>query len=337
MKICLTNFNHLATLSPFPATIGDRIMIAPAHDGVQAPLTCVADIRAALGESPVWDADAQRLWWVDILGRRLWCLDTPHGTTRHWMLPDIVGSIALCADGHIALALASGIYGFHPETGFLTSIATPEPDRPTNRLNDGKVGPDGAFWVGSMDDRPDKAPVAALYRIAPDGGVTKKIDGIIVSNGLAWSGDGRTLFHSDSRGPWIDAWDFDPLSGTIVNRRRIATLSEAEGRPDGAATAQDGTYWSCGVSAGCLNRFAPDGTLVARYRLPIAAPTMCAFGGPDLKTLFITSLRHGLSAETLANAPQSGGVFAMPVTVPGVPVPRFDWRRGVPAPPENKG
>ena len=119
------------------------------------------------------------------------------------------------------------------------------------------------------------------------------VEGVKVSNGLAWSADARTLYHSDSRGPWIDRWDFHPTTGAISNRRRIVTLTESDGRPDGGATDIEGGYWSCGVSAGCLNRFAPDGRLLARYDLPIPAPTMCAFGGADMRTLFITSARQG--------------------------------------------
>jgi sugar lactone lactonase YvrE len=119
-----------------------------------------------------------------------------------------------------------------------------------NLLNDGKVGPDGAFWVGSIDDGTSDTPTGALYRVAGHGEAKRIVGDLRISNGLAWSADGCTMFHSDSRGPWIDAWDFDPGSGMPANRRRIATLTEANGRPDGAATDIEGGYWSCGVSAG---------------------------------------------------------------------------------------
>lgn len=291
-------------------------------------VTCVADVQAALSESPVWDAEGNRLLWVDILGRRLSSMSFTDGEIRHWDLPQVIGSMALCSDGGLVLALADGVYGFDPTNGARTLICAPERDCPTNRLNDGKAGPDGAFWVGSMDDRPVKEPVGALYRIAPDGTATRMIEGIKVSNGLAWSADAKTLYHSDSRGPWIDRWDFHPTTGAISNRRRIVTLTESDGRPDGGATDIEGGYWSCGVSAGCLNRFAPDGRLLARYDLPIPAPTMCAFGGADMRTLFITSARQGLLAEALAAAPQSGSIFAMRADVAGVPVHRLAWRGG---------
>ncbi|MBP2231463.1 sugar lactone lactonase YvrE [Azospirillum agricola] len=293
------------------------------------PIQCLVDARARVGESPVWDAGGNRLFWVDIAGCSLSAVDLASGAVRSWPLPAPVGSIALCAKPNgmasddVAVALPDGVHILSLATGALRFLVDPEPGMTTNRLNDGKAGPDGAFWVGSMDDRPAKEPVAALHRIAPDGTAERKVEGLLVSNGLAWSADGRTLFHSDSRGPWIDRWSFDPATGALGDRTRIATLTAEEGRPDGGATDVEGCYWSCGVSAGCLNRFAPDGTLLQRIPVPVPAPTMCAFGGPDMRTLFITSLRDGLSDDALLRHPQSGGVFMARAEVAGVPVGRF--------------
>ena len=138
----------------------------------------------------------------------------------------------------------------------------------------------------------------------PRGKVEKKVDQIYTSNGLAWTPDGRTMIHTDSRGRWIDRWTFDPATGAISDRRRIvADIEEAAGRPDGGATDAEGCYWSAGVSAGRLNRYDLDGKLLAHYPVPVAAPTMPCFGGPDLKTLFVTSLRTGRSPEALAKFP----------------------------------
>jgi len=297
------------------------------------PIQCLVDARARVGESPVWDAGGNRLFWVDILGCSLSAVDPASGALRSWALPAAVGAIALCATvdevalcataDEVAVALPNGVHILSLTTGKLRFLVDPEPGMTTNRLNDGKAGPDGAFWVGSMDDRPTKEPVAALYRIAPDGTAERKVDGLLVSNGLAWSADGRTMFHSDSRGPWIDRWSFDPATGALGDRTRIAILTDETGRPDGGATDMEGCYWSCGVSAGCLNRFAPDGTLLQRFPLPVPAPTMCAFGGPDMRSLFVTSLREGLSDDVLMRHPQSGGVFMMRTEVAGVPVGRF--------------
>ncbi len=149
------------------------------------------------------------------------------------------------------------------------------------------------------------------------------MEGIVVSNGLAFSPDGRTMFHADSRGPWIDRWDFEPSSGAIGNRQRIATLDEATGRPDGGATDVEGCYWSAGISAQVLNRFDRDGNLLARYPVPAAAPTMPCFGGADMRDLFVTNLTGGRPAELLARYPHSGLTLKGRAPVAGAPVSLF--------------
>ncbi len=286
-------------------------------------IECLVRMPCRVGESPVWDAEHGQLLWADILSREIYALEFATGRRRQWTFNGPVGSFGIARSGRLVVAIGNGVYLFDMRTEKLELLARVEEDRPTNRLNDGKVGPDGAFWVGSMDDRPTKEPVAALYRVTADGRVERKIDGLKISNGLAWSADGRTMFHSDSRGPWIDRWNFDAATGAISGRHRIRTLADEEGRPDGGATDVEGCYWSCGVSAGCINRFAPDGTLLARIPVPVPAPTMPCFGGPDMRTLFFTSLRDGLSQDTLARVPDSGSVFMMRVDVTGVPVGTF--------------
>jgi sugar lactone lactonase YvrE len=170
---------------------------------------------------------------------------------------------------------------------------------------------------------PDRRPVASLYRVAADGSAEEKImGGIKVSNGLAWAADGHTMYHSDSRGGWIDAWDFDAATGAIANRRRLRQHTPEDGAPDGAATDVDGAYWSAGFSAQCFNRIAADGSLIEKLPVP-AAPTMPCFGGPDMKTLFFTSLTAHVSAEVNARYPLNGSVFSARVDVAGVPVARF--------------
>jgi sugar lactone lactonase YvrE len=286
-------------------------------------IRCVLDARAQIGEGPVWSAEEQALYWVDILAPALHRLDPATGATRTWPLPEAIGSFGLRERGGAVLALASGFYRFDFETGALQVIAKIEAGQPATRFNDGKVSPDGRFWAGTMDQETLSRPLGALYRLDPDGHCERVLDGLIVSNGLAWSADGRTMFHSDSRGEIIHTYDYDPVLGRMSHRRILARPDTAAGRPDGGATDVEGYYWSAGVSAGVLNRFAPDGRLDRRIELPCTAPTCPCFGGPDLKTLYVTSLRHGLSAERLERSPLSGGVFALEVDVPGVPVARF--------------
>lgn len=273
--------------------------------------------RATVGESPVWDADTGLIWWVDIRAPCLHRTDPTTGSTETWPLPEAVGSLARCRSGALLLALRSGVVRFDPRDGAMTPLASPEAARPHNRLNDGKASPCGRFVVGGMDDRADKQPTAGLWSIAPGGRVGLLADGLIVSNGLAWSPDGRTLWHSDSRQALIWTAPWDPATGTIGPRRLVANPDNATGRPDGAAMDVEGGYWSAGVSAGVLNRWLPDGTLDRVVRLPVRAPTMPCFGGPALRTLYVTSLR---GAEA---GPDDGAMVVLDVGVAGVPVGVF--------------
>ncbi|HXH03661.1 MAG TPA: SMP-30/gluconolactonase/LRE family protein [Candidatus Competibacteraceae bacterium] len=284
---------------------------------------CILDARAELGECPVWSAEEQVLYWVDILAPALHRLDPATGATRTWKMPQSIGSFGLRECGGAVVALRNGLHLFDFDTGQLTFLTNPEADKPSNRFNDGKVSPDGRFFAGTMDEEQLKRPLGALYRLDPDGSCHQLVGGLIVSNGLAWSADGRTLFHSDSKGQVIWAYDYDLATGAIANRRVIARPSEAIGRPDGGAMDVEGYYWSAGISAGVLNRWAPDGRLDRQIPLPCAAPTCPCFGGPDMKTIFITSLTHGLPQDKLAEKPLSGGIFAVEVDVAGVPVAKF--------------
>jgi len=296
----------------------------PASVVTSAPML-FGDHRNRLGECPTWDPGAGRLLWVDIPAGEILSSDPKGGDLKRWILPDRVASFGLAASGRWVVALAHGVVMFDPKSNAIASLADPEPEPKTNRLNDGKVGPDGAFWVGSMDDRPDRQPVAALYRVTGEGKVEKKLTGLIVSNGLAWSPDGRTMFHSDSRGRWIEAHDFDPATGAMSRRRRIAELEDAQGRPDGAACDAEGCYWSAGVSAQCINRFSPEGKLLESVAMPMPGCTMPCFGGDDLKTLYVTSLSDGLHPP-YAGHPSAGRMAVLRVAVAGVPIGKFQDR-----------
>jgi sugar lactone lactonase YvrE len=294
---------------------------------VSAPLTAeptvVLDARAELGECPVWAADEQALYWVDIRGRALHRFDPATAADRSWPLATQCGSFALRESGGAVLAMADGFASFDFTTGATTPLVAPPEQSPGTRFNDGKASPDGRFFAGTMDEDSLRRPIAALYRLDPDGSLHLVVDGLIVSNGLAWSADGATMFHSDSRGQVVWTYDYDATTGAVANRRVLARPTEEIGRPDGGATDVDGFYWSAGISAGVLNRWALDGTLDRSIPLPVARPTMPCFGGPDLRTIFVTSLRHDLPDDVLAARPASGGIVALRVDVPGVPVARF--------------
>lgn len=284
------------------------------------------DVRCELGEGPVYDDRSHALYQCDIVGKTVHRFDLATGDAKRWSFPSEVGSIGLSETGRVVVALRHAVGLFDPRNeSFKEIVAIETGFGKDTRLNDGKVGPDGAFWVGSMDDRavPAKQPLGTLYRVTADGKAEAKVEGLMISNGLAFSPDGRTMFHSDSRGGWLDRWNLDPATGAISNRTRIADLDEATGRPDGGATDANGDYWSAGISAQRLNRFAPDGRLLETYPVPVGAPTMPCFGGPDLKTLFVTSLRSGRAPELLAKYPLTGITIVGTSPIAGSPVTRF--------------
>jgi sugar lactone lactonase YvrE len=280
--------------------------------------TPVIDFELAIGESPLWDDRRQVLWFVDILAPAIYRLDPADGAVSRFAMPDPVASLGLCVDGRLVAALRSGVHLFDPDSGALDFLVQPEPDRPMNRLNDGKVGPDGCFWVGSMHDALPRQPTGALYRVTPQGQVDKVLDGLKVSNGLAWSPDGRIMYHADSRGPHVSAYPFDPASGAIGQGRILATLGEGDGLPDGAAVDVLGFYWSAGVTAARLNRIAPDGRIAGVIELPVPAPTMACFGGLALDRLYVTSLATDRTGRAVG-----GTLLVGDPGVTGVPVSRF--------------
>ena len=171
-----------------------------------------------------------------------------------------------------------------------------------------------------MDENSPRQKTAALYRVTPQGRIERKAEGYAVSNGLAWSPDGSVMYHSDSTAGIIEAWDFDTRSGALANHRVLATLTNEEGRPDGAAVDVAGVYWSAGPSAGCINRISPSGALLSKLPFPVPGPTMPCFAEGDL---YVTSLREGRSPEALAQHPTLGGLFRIEAPVRGAPVAMF--------------
>ncbi len=241
-----------------------------------------------------------------------------------WNLPEPIGSFALWDDHAVLVALKSGIHRFDLDNGTLSPLAQPEPDLPQNRLNDGRCDRAGRFWVGSMAEPPDPArPSGTLYRFDTERSCAPMVRGLIVSNGLAFSADGRTLFNSDSHAAvrTIWAWDLDPDSGDISNRRVFCDTHGMPGRPDGAAVDADGCYWMAANDGWELVRFTPSGKVDRRIALPVANPSMLAFGGPRLETIFVTSIRpEGID---LSDQPMAGSLFAIEAGVPGLPEPPY--------------
>jgi sugar lactone lactonase YvrE len=286
----------------------------------------VIDFPLSLGESPVWDDRRGVIWFVDILAPAVHGVDPNSRRVSSFAMPAHVGSLSLAHDGRLVVALRTGVHLFDPRSGELAFLVHPEPERTMNRLNDGKVGPDGCFWIGSMHDATPRAPTGALYRVTPEGECRRVLDGLRVSNGLGWSPDGTVMYHADTRSGCVKAYDFDSRSGVIDAGRTLIELSEAQGLPDGAAVDEAGFYWSAGVTSGKLNRISPEGALMESVELPADAPTMPCFGGEDGRTLFVTSL-----ATQRAGREQQGTVLAFLSQTAGRPLPRFGETRLAPS------
>lgn len=283
----------------------------------------VSDLRHEVGECPTWDERRHMLLWTSITDGQIHALAPATGQKQVWQFNGPVGSFGLCRTGRFVVALRDQVVLFDPETGRTEILATVAHAVDEMRFNDGKVGPDGAFWVGSMDGRPAKEPIARLYRVDAAGRVAVIADGLQVANGLAWDGDGTTMYFSDSRGPWVDAFDFDPTGGSVSRRRRFVTLSNETGRPDGATCDTANCYWSAGPSASRLNRFSRTGELMTAIDMPNFRPTMPCFGGADFGTLYVTSLTEGLTREQVEQHALAGTVLAFDAGAKGLPTHRF--------------
>ena len=283
---------------------------------------CVLDVKASLGECPVWSVDEQVLYWVDINAPALNRFDPLTGRNTAWPMPEAIGCFALRESGGFIAALRDGFWFVDRDGKPERKVAGAPYDPAHHRFNDGRADANGRLWAGSMNEKRD-ANTAQLYRLDPDFKLTAMIPDITISNGLAWSPDGRTLYHADTPTRTIKAWDFDASTGAVANGRVFAQFAGENDRPDGGAVDREGCYWSAFYRGGKIVRISPRGELLAEFSLPAMCPTMCAFGGPDLKTVYVTTARQHREPEELARLPQSGGLFALRVDVPGLPEPKF--------------
>lgn len=289
-------------------------------------VSCVLDIKATLGECPIWHPPEKKLYWIDINAHTLNRFDPASGGNEVCQLPEQIGSFALRRQGGLLVALRSGFYFLDWDSGALSPISDPEAHLPDNRLNDGRTDPAGRFWAGTMRDPQDPAQrTGSLYRLGTDLQCSPMVTDLGVSNGLAFSPDGRIMYHADTNRSvqTIWAYDFDVDAGAIANKRVFATTHELPGRPDGACVDADGFYWSANVDGWQLVRFAPDGRLDRTIPLPVQKPSMCAFGGENLEILYITSISTGSSTSLEPGQPQAGGIFACEPGVRGIAEPLF--------------
>ena len=284
----------------------------------------ISTTRDRVGESPVWDVAAQALYWVDIEGRHIHRYDWASRTQQTWDTPERVGCIALSARCDLVAAMETGVFAVEllaPPQIKMALLAGITHRRPNMRFNDGRCDAKGRFWLSTMCmDMALAAPVGAWYCLDERGLSGPYCDGLITPNGSAFSPDGTTLYFSDSHPSVQKIWafDFDLEQGKIKAGREFVDMTPLPGRPDGAAVDAQGHYWICGNDAGQVHRFSPNGELVASFHVPVAKPSMCAFGGPQMDVLFVTSIQ-----PAGATAGLSGAVFALDVGIQGLPEPVF--------------
>ncbi|HYW58122.1 MAG TPA: SMP-30/gluconolactonase/LRE family protein [Polaromonas sp.] len=287
---------------------------------LQLPVECVANMGDDLGESPVWAPANQSLYWADINRGLIHCLDYKSGAVQTLGVGEPVGSFALAREGGFVAGLKSGVWQLDGTGGKLRLLAHASAAIAHQRLNDGRCDPQGRFWVGAMDESRQRHD-GNLYFLDADGGCTTKLAGISISNGLAWSPDGRWMHHADTPTQTIAAYPYDGTSGAIGEPRVFHRFEAPDEKPDGAAFDSLGRYWVALYGAGRVTCLSPSGERLFDIPVPCRCPTMVAFAGPDFKTLFVTSARQKRSAEELELFPLSGAVFAIRVDTAGLPEP----------------
>lgn len=277
-----------------------------------------------LGESPVWDAANNRIYWVDILNGTLHWYNESDLTTEQFAIGQEIGAVALAGDHRLVAALKNGFYLIDPEEKSILTIAETEAGIITNRFNDGKCDPAGRFWAGSMSviGEPD---AGTLYMLDHGGQVFERIGKVGCSNGLAWSPDCTMFYFIDTLSCQVVAYDFDVESGAIWNRRSIIYFNPAEGLPDGMTIDSEGMLWIAMWNGSNVSRYNPStGQLLSRIMLPVSQVTSCTFGGPALSDLYITTARTGLSDRELGQEPLAGSLFVVRDTgFSGLPVFEF--------------
>lgn len=277
----------------------------------------ILSLNCHLAEGPVWDEREQMLWWVNILDGELHRFDPATGEDRLFEIGCHVGAVGLREAGGLLLATANGFAFFDPEREQLEPITDPEANLPTNRFNDGKPGPDGGFWAGTMAYAVTEG-AGSLYRLSPDGQAARVVEDVTISNGLAWNEAETIMYYIDTIPRHVYAFDFDKTTGQISGQRLAFTVPESAGYPDGMTIDREGKLWIAHFGGNAVRRWDPDtGEQLAVIELPASRITCCTFGGPNLDTLYITSAREGMTAAEEALEPLAGSLFRVKMPVQG--------------------
>lgn len=277
------------------------------------------DSQCALGEGPIWHPGRQQLFFFDINEQTLFAVTAGGEIADSWLFNETIAAAAIIDDHTLALATDTGLKEFDLSTGGMNRINEIEADKPDTRTNDSRVHPSGAFWIGTMTRSEQEAPIGAVYHYRA-GALTTLKSGIKIPNATCFSPDGRIAYWTDTPTKKIMKIETDPATGLPVGEWTVfADVSEGRGYPDGAVVDSEGYLWNAKWGGSCVVRHAPDGSIDRVIEVPVSQVTCPAFGGADLKTLFITTANKNLSAEQLAAEKVAGGLFVIDVDVAGQP------------------
>ncbi len=279
--------------------------------------------KAILGEGAIWNHQTQELYWVDIEGKKLHIYDPSSKDNRTFELPSRIGTVVPATDGKAVLGLKDGVYKMDVKSGAIDLFAPIETDLPGNRLNDGKCDPAGRLWIGSMSVQEEEG-AGTLYRVDPDGTVTPMIRDVSISNGIVWTSDHRSMYYIDTPTDQVKAYDFNLATGAISNERVAVEMDGSKGHPDGMAIDAEDMIWVALWEGSALARYNPrTGELLEKIQVPALKITSCAFGGPDLDTLYITSASINMTPEQHQQYPDAGKLFKVQAGIKGLESPFF--------------
>ena len=274
-----------------------------------------------LGEGPLWHPLREQLFWFDIPAGALYGCDASGGDMRSWNFDEPASAAGWVDENTLVIATASGLQQFDIETGARDLLAEMESDNPVTRSNDGRTGPDGSFWIGTMGRNLE--PHAGAYYRFRQGKLSRVIGSMSIPNATCFAPDGRTAYVADTTERLIWRWPLDAAGNPASERIVHIDLKSENVKPDGAVCDVQGYLWNAQYGSSRIVRYAPDGSEDTVLTLPVSQPTCPAFGGKNLNTLYVTSASENLSPQALANEPDAGKIIVLGVDVAGIPETRL--------------